>query len=200
MYRLTPPLEGTPRGEGQETMDSAADIDLLYERHLDALFSYVWYRVPNHTEAEDITAETFAAAITAFARFRGDCSPFAWLLGIARQKIAEAARRWERQQRWELREAELTVQQRETLGLLFAADIRQLPESAALRREAQEVMRQLLVRLPEPQREALLLQVDQNLSIREIAKVLGRSEAATNSLLERGRATLFRQGQQYFKG
>ena len=93
----------------------------------------------------------------------------------------------------------MTERQREMLGLLFAADTRQLPEKVALRHEAQEVMRQLLSSLPELQREALLLQVEQNLSIREIAKVLGRTEAATNSLLQRGRASIFREGQQYFR-
>jgi RNA polymerase sigma-70 factor (ECF subfamily) len=181
-------------------MDSAVmDIDLLYGRYLDALFSYVSQRVPNYAEAEDITAETFEAAIVAFPKFRGDCSPWAWLLGIAHRKIAEATRRWRRKERGELLEAELTERERETLGHLFTVDPRQLPEDAALRKEAQDVMRELLSALPEPQREALLLQVEQNLSVREIAKVLGRSQAATDSLLRRGRASIFRQGQDYFK-
>jgi len=186
-------------GEGPETMDSTAQsIDHLYEQHLDVVYSFVLHRVPDPTEAEDITLETFAAAITAFSRFRGESSPRAWLLGIARQKIAEALRRHESQQRWELPVGALSEQQRETLRLLFAADIRQLPEDAALQNEAQRVMRQLLASLPEAQREALLLQVEQELPIREIARVLGRTEAATNSLLERGRAAIFRQGQHYF--
>src|SRR2546425_2841884 len=100
MLRITRLLKGSSRDKGQETTESAsAEIDLLYERHLDAVFSYVWHRVPNHAEAEDITVETFEAAITAYHRFRGESSPFAWLLGIARQRIAEAARRREREQR-----------------------------------------------------------------------------------------------------
>jgi RNA polymerase sigma-70 factor, ECF subfamily len=73
-----------------------------------------------------------------------------------------------------------------------------LPEDALLREEARAVMHQLLERLPALQREALVLQVRQGLSIREIAQVLGRSEAAANSLLQRARATIFRYGQSYF--
>ena len=181
-------------------MDSAGvDIDLLHERYLDPLFTYVWQRVPNQVEAEDITAETFEAAIGALPKFRGDCEPFTWLVAIARKKIAEAVRRQRRKERVEVPEAEMTTRERETLDLLLIVDPRQLPEDASLRQEAHGVMRQLLSGLPELQREALLLQVEQNLSVREIAKVLGRSEASANSLLQRGRASIFRQGQDYFK-
>src|SRR5437016_5398599 len=140
MLRITRLLKGSSRDKGQETIETAsAEIDLLFERHLDAVFSYVRHRVPNHAEAEDITVETFEAAITAYHRFRGESRPFVWLVGIARQKIAEAARRREHEQRVELPEGPLTERQREMLGLLFAADTRQLPEKVALRHEAQEV-------------------------------------------------------------
>jgi RNA polymerase sigma-70 factor (ECF subfamily) len=173
-------------------------VDYLYERYLDSVFSYVLYRVPNHSEAEDVTAETFAAALIAWARFRGDSTPHAWLLGIARQKIAEAARRRDNAQRRERLEVDLTDLEREMVGLLLTVDTQQLPEDAALHKEAGRVMRHLLERLPEPQREALLLQVEHGLSIREIAQVMGRSEAAANSLLQRARASIFRLGQDYF--
>jgi RNA polymerase sigma-70 factor (ECF subfamily) len=179
--------------------DGATSIDSLYTQYLDSVYSYVLFRVPNHTEAEDITAETFAAALTALPRFRGESTPYAWLLGIARQKIAEAARRRDRTRHRELSEGELSERERETLGMLLAADIRQLPEDALLREEARQVMRQLLERLPEPQREALLLQVRHGLSIREIAQIMGRTAEATNSLLQRARVTIFRYGQSYFK-
>jgi len=170
----------------------------LYERYLDAVFNYVSYRVPNSVEADDITAETFEAAVTAWERYRGESGPYAWLLGIARQKIAEAARRRDKAQQRELLDVELSVEERETAALLLTADIRQLPEDAALLDEARRVMRRLLDSLPEPQREALLLQVEHDLSIREIAQMMGRSEAAANSLLQRARASIFRLGQEYF--
>jgi DNA-directed RNA polymerase specialized sigma24 family protein len=50
-------------------------------------------RVPGQEEAEDITAEVFAAAFVGLPRFRGHCPPYLWLLGIARRKIADALRR-----------------------------------------------------------------------------------------------------------
>ncbi len=175
-----------------------ADVEELHTRYFDSVFAYVSFRVPSRAEAEDITAEVFVAAVEALPRFRGESRPAAWLLGIARRKIAEAACR--RGRRRERLDAELTEEERETLGLLLASDAGQLPEEALLQDESRRVMRHLLAALPEPQREALLLQVAHDLSIREIAQVLGRSLAATNSLLQRARATLLRLGQSYFTG
>jgi len=189
------------RGMGDGEADGplpVADVDHLYARYFDSVFAYVSFRVPSRAEAEDITAEVFVAAVVALPKFRGECRPAAWLLGIARRKIAEAASR--RGRRRERLDAELTEDERETLGLLLASDIEHLPEEALLQDESRRVMRHLLAALPEPQREALLLQVTHDLSIREIAQVLGRSPAATNSLLQRARATLLRLGQRYFTG
>jgi RNA polymerase sigma factor (sigma-70 family) len=78
------------------------------------------------------------------------------------------------------------------LQLLLSADIRLLPEDVLLRAEAQELMRRLLERLPEPQQEALLLQVRHALSLREIAQVMGLSEVETSELLQQARTFLFR--------
>src|ERR1051326_1867303 len=68
---------------------TAAD---LHGRYLEEVFRYVLQRVPRQEEAEDITAEVFAAAFEGLSRFRGQCSPYLWLLGIARRKIALALR------------------------------------------------------------------------------------------------------------
>src|SRR5213592_1414760 len=65
----------------------------LHERYLDDVFRYVLRRVPSVPEAEDITAEVFAAAAAGLPRFQGRVSPYLWLLGIARRKIADALRR-----------------------------------------------------------------------------------------------------------
>src|SRR4051794_34559522 len=56
----------------------------LYERYLEAVSRYVLRRAPGVEEAEDITAEVFAAAAVGLPRFRGHCSPYTWLISIAR--------------------------------------------------------------------------------------------------------------------
>src|SRR5205809_1655345 len=67
--------------------------DWLHERYLEDVFRYVLRRVPRTEEAEDITAEVFAAAAAGLPRFRGQCPPYLWLLSIARRQIALARRR-----------------------------------------------------------------------------------------------------------
>jgi RNA polymerase sigma-70 factor (ECF subfamily) len=181
-----------------EAEGERVDIASLHDRYLRAVFTYVCGRVPDRSEAEDITAEVFAAALAALPRFRGDSGHYAWLLGIARRKIVDAMRR--RRGRRELLDTELTEAERERLGLLLATDAGELPEAAVRHAEARREMRKLLAGLPEAQREALLLQVVHDLSIREIAQVLGRSEAAANSLLQRARAAIYRHGRGYFLG
>jgi RNA polymerase sigma-70 factor, ECF subfamily len=183
---------------GARRKEEHIDVEILYAQYLNAVLAYVLSRVPNRSEAEDITSETFLAALVALPRFRGQCSPYAWLLGIARQKIAEAARR--RDRRRELLHAELTEEEQETLGLLSASSGGALPEEVVLHAEARKTMRGFLDCLPEVQREVLILQSAHDLTIREIAHVIGRSVAATNSLLERARMALFRLGQSYFAG
>lgn len=187
------------RGEGTEQQEGEGlDIASLHDRYLQAVFTYVSCHVSDRSEAEDITAEVFAAALAALPRFRGDSGHYAWLLGIARRKIVDAARR--RRRRRELLDTDLTGAERESLGLLLATDIGELPEEAVQHEEARQEMRKLLAGLPEAQREALLLQVVHDLSIREIAQVIGRSEAAANSLLQRARAAIYRHGRGYFLG
>jgi RNA polymerase sigma factor (sigma-70 family) len=74
------------------------------------------------------------------------------------------------------------------------------PETAYERAEAGWEIRRLVDQLNPNQREALLLQYVEELSIAEIAVVMGRSAMAVNSLLQRARATLLRLGRSYFLG
>ena len=173
------------------------DMAALHKNYVDAVFNHVRRRLPNQSDAEEITADVFAAAAAEFCRYRGEGGYYAWLLGIARRKLVDAARRRKRQP--EILNADLSEDERETLGLLLAEDIGELPEEAVQHAEAKQVMRALIDALPEPQRDVLVLQIYDGLTVKEIAQVVGRSPAAVNSLLERARAAIFRQGRSYFE-
>jgi RNA polymerase sigma-70 factor (ECF subfamily) len=177
----------------QERLDAAA----LHARYLDDVFRYVARRVSRREEAEDITAETFAAAFESLAKFRGHCDPRLWLLGIARRKIADAFRR--RQRRPETLASEID-EHNDAAGVLPVARAgdHEEPASAFNQTEANRKIRELMATLKEEQREALLLKYVEGLSINEMAIVMGRSSTAVNSLLQRARATVFQQGKEYF--
>ena len=161
----------------------------LHQQYLVDVFSYVARRVPDRQEAEDVTAEIFAAAFVALPRKKALSGPYPWLLGIARRKIADSLRRRGRR---EGRAQPLTED--------LPAERAGLPEAALARKERARLLREMLAALPEDQREALLLHYVEDLPQAEMAVVLGRSPGAVNSLLQRARAAVYRQGHDYFLG
>ena len=170
----------------------------LHERYLKEVFRYVLQRVTTIEEAEDITAEVFAAAATGLPRFRGECAPHLWLLSIARRQIARAHRR--KAARRETFASELAGEAPEAPALWEALAAVEGPEAALLRAEARRELYRLIRQLHPDQREALMLHYMERLSVAEIAVVMERSPGAVASLLHRARAALYRQGRDYFLG
>lgn len=157
--------------------DASLHFDQLRASHLEAVFSYTRRRLPTRDDAEDATAEAFAAAFVHLHR----CPPLpeaqrAWLLGIAKKKVADLLRKRYRHQ----------------TALLSSepTDPAPTPEAAALRAEESAELRRQVMKLPPDQREALLLKYADGLSVAEVGAVLGKSDAAVSSLLQRARATL----------
>jgi RNA polymerase sigma-70 factor, ECF subfamily len=191
------------RGGALERMNRGDEITAaaLYECFLEDVYRYVLRHVSGVEEAEDITAEVFAAA-AGLARFRGQCLPSVWLLSIARRKIVDFRRR--RTARPELlasqlAEAEVEAQWEQARRAAGETAL-EGPEALLMRAEARRVVRELLAQLNGDQREAVLLQYVEGLSVGEIATVMGRSPGAVTSLLHRARATLYRLGRAYFLG
>jgi RNA polymerase sigma-70 factor (ECF subfamily) len=170
----------------------------LHERYLDAVYDYVVQRVPSIEDAEDVTAEVFAAAAAGLSRFRGQCPPYLWLLSIARRQIARARRRWA--VRRETLASELSSDPPHAAALWEALAAVEGPEAAVVRAEAGRTLERLLSQLCPDQREALALQYMERLSVAEIAVVMARSPASVKSLLQRARATLLKTGRSYFAG
>jgi len=189
------------RAAGRADVGDTGTAERLHAEYLDAVYRYVARRVARAQEAEDVTAEVFVAAVTAWPRYRGDATPYVYLLGIARRKLIDHRRR-----RWwrELLAADFTPRAGDTGGTSAAALAEALeeadpgPEQAALRGERRHAIRELVAGLKEEPREALLLRYVEGLSVAEVAAVIGRSPAATNSLLQRTRQILHRRGRAYF--
>jgi RNA polymerase sigma-70 factor (ECF subfamily) len=188
-----------PSGECPVSDERAGGITAaeLHERYLKDVFRYVLRRVPRPEEAEDITAQVFAAAHAGLGRFRGDCPPYLWLLGIARRQIALALRRQAARRETLASELEGAAVDGDPVWEQLAAV--EGPEATLMRAEARRMVRELLVQLSPDQREALLLQYIEQLSVAEIALVMGRSPAAVTGLLQRARASLYRRGRGYFE-
>jgi RNA polymerase sigma-70 factor (ECF subfamily) len=184
--------------------------ETLHETYLEGIFQYVARRVPRREDAEDITAEVFAAALISWPKYCSKVLPYPWLLGVARRKIIDARRRQEGRgffRRREVLASETssvaaadgtadTVWDRLTTGL--STPNSEAPEAQALLAERRKTIHDLVESLKEEQREALLLHYVEDLPVRDVALVLERSPAAVNSLLQRARQTLLEKGKTYF--
>jgi RNA polymerase sigma-70 factor (ECF subfamily) len=144
----------------------------LYCRHVTRVYRYHVAHTGNPKDAEDLTSQTFMAALEGIHSFRADGSFAAWIMGIAVRKRALFFRR---------RRPELPL---EAAGDLPSAD--PPADQAAHQRLQLEAVRRALARLSPDRAEALILHFFGGLSGPEVSRVLGKSEAAVKMLLARG--------------
>lgn len=150
----------------------------LYETYRVPVYRYLRTRSVSDDDAADLTAATFERALRAVNGYRPSGSPISWLLRIARNAAIDASRR----RRPVLSLDELPPASHPATGLT--------PEASYLADERIAELRTLVQALPDPQRDAIALRYASGLSTREIATVIGKSEAATQKHLSRALAAL----------
>jgi RNA polymerase sigma-70 factor (ECF subfamily) len=152
-----------------------ASFAVLYHRYLDSVYSYAFYQLGDHHDAEDATARTFMAALRAIGSFRNEGASFrAWLFRIAHNTVANAHR---------TRARKRTEPMDAIPGEPSAPDAD--PAGLALRAEEGRRVRAAVAGLPDDRRQVVLLRFADGLSAREIGEVLDRSEGAVRVLLHR---------------
>ena len=166
--RLANP-EPTPRRRADEDAlipqaqggDSAAFSELA-AHYYDGLYRWLYHLTRDRHAAEDLTQETFLRALAAVKSFRPGSNFRAWVFRIGHNNFVNQ-KRAERRTKHPLPDD-------------AAAHEIGSAESAAENREALETVNRAVAELPVDFREALLLRVDEGLSFREVAKVLGTTE------------------------
>lgn len=150
-------------------------LEALYLAHRESVFRYLRAMSGDEDRALDLTAMTFERA---FAELRAGREPgLGWLLRTARNAAIDADRR-------------------ARTALLFHRRSRETeasassPEEQTLEAERARRVHQALGSLPEPQRDAIALRYTSELTVREIAELIGKNAAATQKLLDRGLARL----------
>jgi RNA polymerase sigma-70 factor (ECF subfamily) len=152
-----------------------ADFTELYRAHLRDVYSYSYYRVGNHHDAEDLTEQTFLQAYRHFERAQRESNgrPLRpWLIRIAHNLAANYYRDRSRRPQTQLDDA----------GLITAPHGTE--EIAVGREEVREVL-EGVSNLPDDRREALIMRFALDMDNREIARALGRSEGAAKVLIHR---------------
>ncbi len=164
-----------------KTTDEASKAELdrafsdLYKSHLRDVYSYSYYRVGNHHDAEDLTEQTFLQAYKHFERARreSDGRPLRpWLIRIAHNLAANLHRDRSRRPEAALDAIEPPSHPHDTEQIV------------AGREQLRAVLRRL-DDLSEERREALIMRFALDMSNREIARALGKTDGATKVLIHR---------------
>lgn len=146
----------------------------LYERYANRIYNYVYHRVGNHHDAEDLTARTFYRALAHIERYVDRGAPFtAWLYRIAHNLVAN----WYRDR---ARRQTIAI---DDVDLLAAAE--DSPHEQAEASERREALRCAIRRLSPDRQQLLILKFSEGLSNVEIGQIMGRSEGAIKSLYYR---------------
>jgi len=171
------------RGQAGTVGDPAGEFLALYDQALPHVYGYLVARCGSPAAAEDLTAETFLAAVVVVRD--GDPHPpgLPWLIGVARHKLVD---HWRREGR----------EERRLRMLIDEAPRADDPWDAELDAVA---ARQTLGRLAPQHRAALTLRYVDDLPVAQVAALLGRSLHATEALLVRARV-MFRRAYEGREG
>ncbi len=143
----------------------------LYRRHFKRVYGYHLLRTNNIDDAQDLTSQTFMAALESIHRYDGRGSFDAWLMGIAHHKMASHFR---------LKRPELDLDAHEDLPHPHPN-----PEDIADQRGLLGRVREAMRRITPERAEAFVLRTFGGLSAAETADVMGKSEGAIKMLAHR---------------
>ncbi len=176
LQRQTKTLKRLEDGDLVE-LAKAGDKDAfgeLYERYLDKIYNYVFYRTGNHHDAEDLTARVFFRAMAHIENYTERGVPFqAWLYRIAHNLVAN----WHRD-----RGRRKVIPLDEFIAGSLKSDS---PDRHAEDNEEREALLKAIRTLPEERQQLLILKFVEHRSNAEIGAMMERTEGAIKSLYHR---------------
>ena len=158
----------------QAVSGSQEAFSILYERYVNRIYNYIFYRVGNAHDAEDITARVFYRAMGSITRYDYRGLPFsAWLYRIAHNLVANWYRDNARKKEVLLEEVGQFQQRSEHL------------EVAMVQSQENEILMKAIRSLPAERQQLIILKLVEDLSNQEIGEIMGKSEGAIKSLYHR---------------
>lgn len=146
----------------------------IYDSHFRRIYNYVFYRMYNQIDTEDVTAQVFLSALENIDRYEHRNIPIiVWLYKIASNAVMDFYRKKGQ-----------TVEWKETTSDL--KDNESSPEIVYIKKSEKEQLRQHLQQLPAMQQQAVVLRYLHNLSYKEISEIMDKTEGAIKQLLHRG--------------
>ena len=171
----------TPLTDSDEALVARAKRDrevfgCLYDRYVEQVYRFTYRRVKDHTSAEDITARVFFRALDQLPRFEWRGIPFGgWLMRIAANLIHDHQGEAQRQ---------VSLGEWAEDETAMATSDPSLEGQYAARQTASTLWHEVST-LPMAERQVLVHRFARDMSIRDIATTLGRTEGAVKQLLFR---------------
>jgi RNA polymerase sigma-70 factor (ECF subfamily) len=151
----------------------------IHDRYYEPIFRYIVFRVSNQQVAEDLASEVFVRLLSALRDHTAPQNTIrGWLYGVAFRVVNDFHRKQYRREEVQLNDG-------------IASDISGPLETVAKHLSWREV-RAAMAGLTEPQREVIALRFGQEMPIRDVAQLLGKTEGAVKQLQARAIASLAR--------
>ena len=155
------------------------EFGVIYERYVQKIYTYIYYRTGNVHDAEDLTTTVFIQAMNHLPRYTNRGLPFsAWLYRIAHNLVSNWYRDQKRSEVVNLETKKLTANPNDS------------PDRVTVTNEETEMLLDAIRSLPADRQELLILKFIEKLSNKEIGKTMRRSEGAIKSLYHRTLLTL----------
>ncbi|MFZ5559894.1 MAG: RNA polymerase sigma factor [Patescibacteria group bacterium] len=145
----------------------------LYEYYISPIFRFIYFRIKSYEEAEDLTQAVFLKAWNALPNYQQKKNPFSsWLYTIARNTIIDY---WKKRKEWKISDLA-----RDTIK-----DSRRPIYDLIEEEEDFRVVKEAISLLSEDQQEVIILKFIEELSNKEIAKIMNKKEDAIRQLQSR---------------
>lgn len=155
---------------------------ILYQRYVDRIYNYIFYRTGNVNEAEDLTSRVFQRAYNHIHSYTHRGVPFsAWLYRIAHNLVANWYRDRSRKKEVEIDERIPSITQFD------------FPETSVEKDQEVEKLLKVIRKLPQERQQLIILKYVEGLSNAEIGIIMRRSEGAIKSLYHRTLSALRRE-------
>ncbi|MGW1449965.1 ECF subfamily RNA polymerase sigma factor, BldN family [Micromonospora sp. NPDC002411] len=170
--------------ERAQAGDSEA-FGLIYDRYVDTVFRFVYFRVGNRQLAEDLTSDTFLRALKRIGSFTWQGRDLgAWLVTIARNLVADHFKSG--RYRLEVTTGDVLDADREDRGPEGS------PEAAVVEHITNVALLTAVKQLNPEQQECIVLRFLQGFSVAETARAMGKNEGAIKALQYRAVRALAR--------
>lgn len=150
----------------------AEAFGVLYDRYMSSVYRYVFYRVRNEAEAEDVTSDVFMRALRAMPSYEPRQAFLAWLYRIARNAVIDRSRRRASREQVSFEDA------------LAHPDADQVvhPDAGLLAGSDATVVRKAMRLLTPLQQEILVLRYVEGFDTKTISKLVGKRDGTVRGI------------------